>query len=59
MGIFHFVVVVVCLGPLRGMWDPYFPDQGVNLYPLQWKHGILTTGLPQKSLVRIFQSVCL
>ena len=37
----------------------YFPDQGKNLCPLQWKYGILTTGLPQKSLMRIFKSVCL
>ena len=25
-----------------------FPDQGSNLCPLQWKHGVLTTGLPGK-----------
>lgn len=26
-----------------------FPDQGLNLYPLLWKHRILTTGQPGKS----------
>ena len=33
----------------------YFPDQGLNLYPLQWKHRILTTGLPGKSLYMVFE----
>ena len=27
-----------------------FPDQGSNPRPLQWKRGVLTTGLPGKSL---------
>ena len=26
-----------------------FPDQGLNLCPLQWKRGVLTTGPPGKS----------
>ena len=26
-----------------------FPDQGSNLCSLQWKHGVLTTGLPRNS----------
>ena len=30
-----------------------FPDQGSNPGPLQWKAGVLTTGLPRKSLVFI------
>ena len=30
-----------------GMWN--FPDQGSNPCPLQWKHGVLTTGPPGKS----------
>ena len=29
----------------------YFPDQGLNLHPLQQKHGILTTGPPGKYLI--------
>ena len=40
-----------------GMWDLLvvscgisFPDQGSNLGPLGWKHGVLATGLPGKSL---------
>ena len=28
----------------------YFPDQGLNPCPLQWKHGVLTRGSPGKSL---------
>ncbi|XP_073659222.1 CREB-regulated transcription coactivator 1 isoform X17 [Tursiops truncatus] len=28
----------------------YFPNQGLKLCPLQWKHGILTTGPPGNSL---------
>ena len=31
-----------------------FPDQGSNPCPLQWKRGVLTTGLPVNSLVRRF-----
>ena len=33
------------------MWheESQFPDQGLNLCPLQWKHGVLTTGPPGKS----------
>ena len=27
-----------------------FPNQGLNPHPLHWKHGILTTGLPGRSL---------
>ena len=30
-----------------GSW---FPNWGSNLRPLQWKHGVLTTGPPGKSL---------
>ena len=30
----------------------YFSDQRRNSCPLQWKHRILTTGPPGKSLVR-------
>ena len=28
-----------------------FPDQGLNLCPLQCQHGVLTTGLPGKTLL--------
>ena len=28
----------------------YFPNQGLDPHHLHWKHGILTTGLPVKSL---------
>ena len=35
---------------------PYFPNQGLNLHPLHWQHGVLTTGPPGKSLPLFFQS---
>ena len=33
----------------EGSW---FPDQGSNPHPLQWHRGVLTAGLPGKSLLR-------
>ena len=35
----------------------YFPDQGSNPCSLQWKHGILTTGPPGKSLQFFITSI--
>ena len=32
-----------------GMWD-LVPDQGLNQGPLDWEHGVLATGSPEKSL---------
>ena len=29
--------------------ESWFPNQGSNLCPLHWKHGVLTTGPPGKS----------
>ena len=29
--------------------ESWFHDQGLNLCPLRWKHGFLTTGLPGRS----------
>ena len=37
------------LATLSSMWD-LSPDQGLNLHPLQWKCGVLTNGLPDKSI---------
>ena len=34
----------------------YFPDQWLNLCPLQWDHSGLTTGLPGKSLPKYFDN---
>ena len=31
----------------------YFPDQGLNLHPLHWKHRVLTTGPPGTSLNKL------
>ena len=33
----------------------YFPDQGSNLHPLQWKRRVLTTGLPGESKLVYFK----
>ena len=32
-----------------------FPNQGSNLYPMHWKHGVLTTRLPGKFLLYEFK----
>ena len=49
---FLLVIFFFFFWPLpRGMQDPWFPDQGSNPCPLQWKHGTFTTGPPGKSLV--------
>ena len=37
------------LATFLGMWYLRFPSQGLNLHALQWKRGVLTIGLPQKS----------
>ena len=38
------------LAILQGLGDLKFPDQGLNPCPLKWKHRVLTTGPPGKSL---------
>ena len=38
---------------------PYFPDQGSNLRPLQWKRRVLTIGLPGKSHFNHFKAYSL
>ena len=42
------------------MWHigSQFPDQGSNLHPLPWEHGVLTTGPPGKSHLWILMSSC-
>ena len=35
------------------MWNLNFPDQGLNLHPLHWEHGVLTTGQQGKSQVQL------
>ena len=37
-----------------GLVGPYFPDQGPNLSPLQWKHGVLTIGPTGKPTILKF-----
>ena len=40
------LLVVVC--------GIYFPDQGSNLGPLHWEHGVLAIGPPGKSIKKTF-----
>ena len=44
-GFFCLFLVMPC-----DMWDCQFPNQGSNLPLLHWKHRVLTTELPKKSL---------
>ena len=41
------VYEMIKLSPLRS----YLPHQGLNPHNLQWKHSVLTTGLPGKLLI--------
>ena len=43
------ILVVAC-----GIW---FLDQGLNLGPLHWEHGVLATGLPGKSFGHLLKPV--
>ena len=40
---------VVTYGLLATACGIQFPDQGLNLGPLHWEHGVLAIGLPVKS----------
>ena len=42
------------LAMLPGVPDPSFPDQGLDLCPLHWKLGVLTTVPPEKSHLSFF-----
>ena len=42
-------LLLLFLAPAHSRWDK-FPDQESNPCLLQWKHGVLTTGPPRKSL---------
>ena len=52
----HFYLVLslfvwlLCFGHTAQHAGSQLPNQGSNLYPLQWKCRILTTGLPNNSL---------
>ena len=52
--LFYFIIF---LAMPHGMWDLKFPNQKVNLCPLQWKHGVLTTRLPGKSPFHVILAV--
>ena len=42
--------VFIYLGLAEWLVGSYFPNQGSNLHPRQWKHGVLTTGPLRNSL---------
>ena len=44
--VFFFSIYILAVQQVRS----YFPYQELNSRPLQWKLGVLTTGLPGKSL---------
>ena len=44
------MLFIYFLAALHGAWGFQFPDEGWNSWPLQWEHGVLTTGLLGKSL---------
>lgn len=46
---FHFLCVCVCGDTACGILL-IVPDQGLNLCHMYWKGGVLTSGLPEKSL---------
>ena len=46
---FSFFFLIFFASP-RGMGDLSSPTPGIEAVPLQWKFGVLTTGLPGKSL---------
>ena len=41
--------ILFCFAHATRHAGSYFPDQGSNPCPLQWKHGVLTIGPPGKS----------
>ena len=49
-------VLLLFLAPAHSMWDK-FPDQESNPHLLQWKHGVLTTGSPRKSLFLLLKKL--
>ena len=50
-------VIVVAYELLAEACGIQFPDQGLNLGPLHWKHGLLATELPGKSLSYVINSI--
>ena len=48
--VFYFLAVP------HSMKDLKFPNQGSNLHPVHWRHGVLTTGSPGKYRLCILDS---
>ena len=56
---FTFIFFFFSFGHMTGSTGFWFLDQVLNLCPLQWKHGNLTTEPPGKSLIFIFVNLFL
>ena len=54
--VFNYALFFCCCFLAMRHAGSYFPDQGSNLCPLQWKSGVLTTGPPGKSSTSIFRA---
>ena len=48
---FSIFIIIFVVAP-RGMWNLCSPPRDWTCTPLNWKGGVLTTGLPRKSLIR-------
>ena len=51
--------LLIFLGCTAWYARSYFPNQGSNLCPLFWELGVLTTGLPGKSLLPLLFNIVL
>ena len=53
----HIFTFILFIGQAVRQVGYKFPHQGLNMHPLLWKHGVLTTGLPGKSPFFFFKLV--
>ena len=56
-GLVYFIAIIISLAVPHSMWGSQFPDQGLNLCPLQWKHEVLTSGTSGKPLTQCILKV--
>ena len=52
--IYFYLFILLCW-VLVAVCGIYFPDQGSNLGPLHWEHGVLATRSPEKSPILFFK----
>ena len=54
--LFFNLCIYVYFAASHGLWDPSsLPEQGWNLHPLQWKHGLLITGTTREAPLLCFK----